>query len=153
MGPSSLRRVRPLVLRDNQDGFNEASKTYCCSDINVIGPIKSMIEELSKLEADGGVPGDKGYERFYLTLVLALAALAADVDGGTNLYRAHLKKMAAFLEKNLPVCFKGDLTGILKALQGGTSKIDGKWGAIYLPMCKRPGMYCPEAINEMLSAA
>jgi Ca-activated chloride channel family protein len=150
---------RKLALRDNQDAFNAAAaatpkkaQNYSCSDIKVIGKIQSMIEELGKLEADGGAPGDTSEHRFYLTLVLALAALAADVDGGTSIYRAHLKKMAAFLEKHAPADFK-DLPKITKALKGGTTKVNGNWSATYLPMCKRPGMYIPDAINLMLTEA
>ena len=150
---------KKLVLRDNQDAFNAAAsaapkmaQNYSCSDIKVIGKIQSKIEELGKLEADGGAPGDTSEHRFYLTLVLALAALAADVDGGTSIYRAHLKKMVAFLEKHVPADFKG-MPKIALALKGGTSKVGGDWAATYLPMCKRPGMYIPEALRLMLTEA
>lgn len=86
---------------------------------------------LSKLEDDGGLPGNDANERFVATAALALAVLELETAGMGRVYNAHLRKMAEFLDQ-----FTGSKDGkkvrkLVKMLQIALASVPGDWATLY----------------------
>ena len=85
-----------------------------------------IITNLALIEADGGLPGTDLDSRVTKTALFCLALLA----NNTSRYKAHLRRMSAFLEANVTVA--DFLPRLISAIKAGKGQIQGDWLETYL---------------------
>jgi Ca-activated chloride channel family protein len=83
-----------------------------------------LLSALGKLQGDGGYPGSTLQSRVMKSTLLALALLQNSA-GKTTMYRAHLSRLADFLEQH--VSELGVLKTLIPLFRAGTKALTGDW--------------------------
>lgn len=95
--------------------------------------MEALVEALSQIQGDGGVFGTDLENRVIKTVLLALALLQVTVDTKTNMYRAHLRRMADFLAQNGNVTtFPITVSTLVPLFQAASVKVPGSWLQKYM---------------------
>jgi hypothetical protein len=89
-------------------------------DYTNVNPSDTMAT-MASIEADGGLPGSDLETRVTRTALFALGLLQQK----TAIYRAHLKRMAKFLEAHADVA--DFIPRLIPLLMAGTQQVDGSW--------------------------